>query len=105
MPTYRWGDAEQSLIVADDGRHIPVDPSNHCYRDVLESGAAVAPYVPPVPPPPDLPASTVLPAATAARDAAIADVVIALAERVKAQERQMQIMHEAMAALAAEGRK
>ena len=53
MITYTWGNAEQTVLARSDGLFIPVDEGNRHYKQFLESGSSVDPYVaPPAPPEP-----------------------------------------------------
>lgn len=40
----RFANAEETMILAEDGRIIPVDPGNMDYQALAESGAAIAPF-------------------------------------------------------------
>lgn len=43
---YKYLDEAHTMILADDGRTIPVDPRNADYRELVVSGATIAPYTP-----------------------------------------------------------
>lgn len=45
----RYSDNSQRVIIADDGRGIPVDPANADYQALLASGVEILPFEPPPP--------------------------------------------------------
>jgi hypothetical protein len=49
MISYTWADENNTVIASTDGRHIPADPRNPDYADLLRLGIAPSPYVAPAP--------------------------------------------------------
>ena len=82
----KFANEHATMIATDDGRCIPADPANADYAALVAAGAAVEPYVAPLPPPPTVEdvraeASRRMQHVVGARDAAHLQIVIANASR------------------------